>query len=174
MSQVIAIEVEKHIKFLLGTAKSRGFEWVMSEYLRMSGIYWSLTALCLLDAQDKLPKDDLVLFVKSCLNPSGGFSPAPGHYPSVIYTLSVWYVTILLWIHSGRTSDNRKPTPPNHTRGSRKLNIWTYLWKAIQILKILNELDSFAEVDQVVSFIASLQNEDGSFKGRRITLTLSQ
>lgn len=83
------IEVDKHAKFLLATAQSRGFEWVMSEYLRMSGIYWSLTALCLLDADHKLPKDELVAFVKSCHSPCGGFSPAPGHYPSVIYTLSV-------------------------------------------------------------------------------------
>ena len=82
------VHVEKHVKFLLATAKSRGFEWLMSEYLRMSGIYWSLTALCLLDAADQLPKAELVQFVKSCLTPAGGFSPAPGHYPSVIYTLS--------------------------------------------------------------------------------------
>ena len=83
------LEVEKHAQFLLKMATDRGFEWTMSEYLRMSGIYWSLTALHLIGAHDKLPKDELVAFVKSCQMPSGGFCPAPGHHESIVYTLSV-------------------------------------------------------------------------------------
>ena len=85
---MVEIDVEKHVKFLLATANNRGFEWIISEYLRMSGIYWSLTALCLLDSEHLLPKEELLTFVKSCLHKSGGFSAAPGHYPSIIYTLS--------------------------------------------------------------------------------------
>ena len=82
------IEVAKHVEFLLKNANSRGFEWIMSEYLRMSGIYWSLTALHLLNAADRLPQKEMLDFVDECLDENGGFSPAPGHYPSITYTLS--------------------------------------------------------------------------------------
>ena len=54
----------------------------------MSGIYWSLTALHLLNAADKLPEKEMLEFVDDCLDENGGFSPAPGHYPSITYTLS--------------------------------------------------------------------------------------
>ena len=83
------LDCERHAKFLLKMATDRGFEWTMSEYLRMSGIYWSLTALHIIGEHDKLPRAELVNFVKSCQMESGGFCPAPGHHESIVYTLSV-------------------------------------------------------------------------------------
>ena len=83
------LDCERHAKFLLKMATDRGFEWTMSEYLRMSGIYWSLTALHIIGEHDKLPRAELVDFVKSCQMESGGFCPAPGHHESIVYTLSV-------------------------------------------------------------------------------------
>lgn len=88
------LEIDKHAKFLIKTASDRGFEWTMSEYLRMSGIYWSLTALYIIQKHDQLPKDELIEFVKSCQAENGGFCPAPGHYPSIVYTLSAVQILI--------------------------------------------------------------------------------
>ena len=89
------LDCERHAKFLLKMATDRGFEWTMSEYLRMSGIYWSLTALHIIGEHDKLPRGELVDFVKSCQMESGGFCPAPGHHESIVYTLSVCLISRL-------------------------------------------------------------------------------
>lgn len=64
-------------------------EYCMTEFLRMSGIYWGVTALDLTDHLDKIDQDSIVEFIKKCQCPvSGGISPCDGHDPHILYTLS--------------------------------------------------------------------------------------
>ena len=63
-------------------------EFVMTEHFRMSGIYWGLTAIDLLDKTDLMQKSEIVDFVKSCQHSCGGFSPSHDHDPHILYTLS--------------------------------------------------------------------------------------
>lgn len=60
----------------------------MTEHLRLSGLYWGLTALHLLRRPDALPRDGVLDFVFSCLHDNGGFGAAPGHDPHMLYTVS--------------------------------------------------------------------------------------
>lgn len=61
----------------------------MTEFLRMSGIYWGVTALELMDNSSKIDQASIVEFVKKCQCPvSGGISPCEGHDPHILYTLS--------------------------------------------------------------------------------------
>lgn len=60
----------------------------MTEYLRMSGLYWGLTTLELLDKSSILGADDVMEFVRSCIDDGGGISPCVGHDPHLLYTLS--------------------------------------------------------------------------------------
>ena len=60
----------------------------MTEYLRMSGYYWGLTALSLMGDLEQAGKEEILNFVQECQNPCGGISPAPGHDPHLLYTLS--------------------------------------------------------------------------------------
>lgn len=61
----------------------------MTEFLRMSGVYWGVTALDLLGHLSKLNKDEIIDFIKKCqCAVSGGFSPCEGHDPHILYTLS--------------------------------------------------------------------------------------
>lgn len=60
----------------------------MSDYLRMSGVYWSLTLLDLCGVKDKLDRDDIIEFLKRNQHESGGFSPCDGHDPHLLYSLS--------------------------------------------------------------------------------------
>lgn len=60
----------------------------MTEYLRMSGMYWGLTALELMNSLEKVDKDDVIQNVVDCQTSCGGFSPAKGHDPHMLYTLS--------------------------------------------------------------------------------------
>lgn len=66
----------------------------MMEFLRMSGMYWGLTALYLIN-DGKIPKEDEIFeYIKSCEHTCGGYSPAPGHDPHLLYTLSAVQVSI--------------------------------------------------------------------------------
>lgn len=43
----------------------------MSEHLRVSGIYWGLTSLCILGKIDVMNKEETIQFVKKCYNEDG-------------------------------------------------------------------------------------------------------
>ena len=67
----------------------------MTEFLRMSGIYWGVTALDLMGQLDKLNKAELIQFIKNCqCSTSGGFAPCEGHDPHILYTLSAIQVKL--------------------------------------------------------------------------------
>lgn len=76
---------QKHIDFLVAASKSEDYT---IDFLKMSGIYWTITALDLLGGLSKLDKDEIVKFVISCHQPDGGFSPALNHDSHLISTLS--------------------------------------------------------------------------------------
>jgi geranylgeranyl transferase type-2 subunit beta len=68
-------------------------EFCMTEYLRMSGIYWGLTAMSLMKNLDRMRKEEILEFVRSCQDPvGGGFSSSPDHDPHLLYTLSALQV----------------------------------------------------------------------------------
>ena len=51
---------EKHIDFLVGYGKGdTHYEFVMAEFLRINGVYWSYTALQLMHAESKLNKEEV-------------------------------------------------------------------------------------------------------------------
>ena len=70
----------------------------MTEYLRMSGIYWGLTVMDLMHALDKMDKEEVIAFVKSCQHDCGGLSASVGHDPHLLYTLSAIQVLLLLYV----------------------------------------------------------------------------
>lgn len=63
------------------------------EFLRMSGVYWGLTAMDLMGQLHRMSKGEVLAFVRSCQHSSGGFIPAPHHDPHLLYTLSAIQVT---------------------------------------------------------------------------------
>lgn len=63
-------------------------DYCMTEYLRMSGIYWGLTAMSLMNKLDLMDKDEVIKFIKSCQHENGGFSASIDHDPHLLYTLS--------------------------------------------------------------------------------------
>jgi geranylgeranyl transferase type-2 subunit beta len=86
----------KHADFIANYGKTNNeYEYCMTEYLRMSGIYWGLTALDLLDSLGRMSCRDVLEFVKSCQHPCGGFGAAPRHDPHILYTLSAVQILTL-------------------------------------------------------------------------------
>ena len=65
----------KHIQYLLDFSKSDSYESEITDYLKMSGIYWVVSSLSLLDALDDSLTDDIVQFYRQCVDKeSGGVS----------------------------------------------------------------------------------------------------
>lgn len=70
-------------------SSTHSYEYTLTEYLRLSGIYWCATALDLLAARERLPRDGVLAFVRSCYVPRlGGYACSPGNPPHLLYTLS--------------------------------------------------------------------------------------
>jgi len=81
---------DKHAAFILAYSKKKdGYEYMMTEHIRMSGIYWGLTAMDLLGHLEDMDADEVCAFVKACQCPkTGGVAPSPGHDPHLLSTLS--------------------------------------------------------------------------------------
>ena len=60
----------------------------MTEYLRMSGIYWGITVMDLMKYLDRMDKQEIIEFVTSCQHECGGIGASVGHDPHLLYTLS--------------------------------------------------------------------------------------
>ncbi|VDN10828.1 unnamed protein product [Dibothriocephalus latus] len=84
--------LEKHIQFLASFDKKAD---PMLDYLKLSAMYWCLTALDLMDKLDVIDKETVVQFVQSCQNPDGGLAPAPGHDSHILPTLSGIQILVL-------------------------------------------------------------------------------
>jgi geranylgeranyl transferase type-2 subunit beta len=69
-------------------------EYCMTEYLRMSGIYWGLTAIELMGHLERMNKQEILDFIKKCQDESGGISASIGHDPHLLYTLSAVQVKL--------------------------------------------------------------------------------
>ncbi|XP_063239302.1 geranylgeranyl transferase type-2 subunit beta isoform X2 [Bacillus rossius redtenbacheri] len=81
--------LQKHVDYIAsyGTDKDE-YEFCMTEYLRMSGVYWCLTAVELAGQPGRLDREEILSFVRRCQDESGGFGASVGHDPHVLYTLS--------------------------------------------------------------------------------------
>uniref|UniRef100_A0A669PLX9 Geranylgeranyl transferase type II subunit beta n=1 Tax=Phasianus colchicus TaxID=9054 RepID=A0A669PLX9_PHACC len=91
-----ALLSEKHADYIAsyGTKKD-DYEYCMSEYLRMSGVYWGLTAMDLMGQLHRMNKEEILAFIKSCQHECGGISASIGHDPHLLYTLSAVQILIL-------------------------------------------------------------------------------
>lgn len=63
-------------------------EYTLSEYLRMSGIYWGLTVMDLMGQLPRMNQQEIIDFIKACQHECGGISASIGHDPHLLYTLS--------------------------------------------------------------------------------------
>ncbi|KAI9814851.1 MAG: hypothetical protein M1832_005653 [Thelocarpon impressellum] len=81
--------VDKHVAYIQALDTRRDeLEYWLTEHLRLSGLYWGLTALHLLGHPEALPRADTIAFVLSCQRENGGFGAAPGHDAHILYTVS--------------------------------------------------------------------------------------
>ncbi|CCD26924.1 Rab geranylgeranyltransferase BET2 NDAI_0J00320 [Naumovozyma dairenensis CBS 421] len=174
MSQPLQLLKEKHIAYIESLDKKQNdLEYWLSEHLRLNGVYWGLTALYILDAQDKFDKEQVIKFVLSCWDDkTGGFGPFHRHDAHLLSTLSG--IQILATYESlHRLSDEQfekcvafitsNQLEDGSFQGDRFGEVDTrFVYTALSALSILGKLTPEV-VEPAVNFILKCYNFDGGF-----------
>ncbi|XP_012278113.1 geranylgeranyl transferase type-2 subunit beta [Orussus abietinus] len=162
--------LEKHAEYLIsyGTNKD-DYTYCMTEHLRMSGMYWGLTALDLMGQLECTDRSEILEFIGKCQNDCGGIGGSINHDPHLLYTLSA--VQILRMYDALDVIDVDKVVKYVKERqledGSFTGDVWgevdtRFSFCAIATLSLLGRLDAI-DVDKAVEFVTSCMNFDGGF-----------
>ncbi|XP_015511660.1 geranylgeranyl transferase type-2 subunit beta [Neodiprion pinetum] len=162
--------IEKHGNYLASYGNNKDdYEFCMTEYLRMSGMFWGLTAMDLMGQLDRMDKQEVLEFVAKCQHDCGGISASIDHDPHLLYTLSA--VQILCMYDALDVIDVEKVVEYVQKRqmpdGSFTGDIWGELdnrfsFCAVATLSLLGRLDAI-NVDKAVEYVLSCMNFDGGF-----------
>ncbi|KAI9753954.1 MAG: hypothetical protein M1815_005930 [Lichina confinis] len=172
------LAVEKHVEYIQDLDNHDGdLEYWYTEHLRLSGLYWGLTALHLLRHPAALPWDRVVDFVLSCQHANGGFGSAPGHDAHMLYVVSA--VQILATLDALHVLDDRgvKGGRDQVAQFIRELqdpitgtffgDEWgetdtRFLYGALNALSLLGRLDA-VDLDAAVRHVRACENVDGGY-----------
>ncbi|AJV96810.1 BAD_collapsed_G0058050.mRNA.1.CDS.1 [Saccharomyces cerevisiae] len=174
MSGSLTLLKEKHIRYIESLdTKKHNFEYWLTEHLRLNGIYWGLTALCVLDSPETFVKEEVISFVLSCWDDKyGAFAPFPRHDAHLLTTLSAVQilatydaldvlgkdrkVRLISFIRGNQLEDGS-------FQGDRFGEVDTrFVYTALSALSILGELTPEV-VDPAVDFVLKCYNFDGGF-----------
>lgn len=166
---------DKHIKYIESLDnKKADYEYWLSEHLRLNGVYWGLTALCIMDAKDTFKKDEVIEFVMSCWDQKrGGFGPFPHHDSHLLTTLSAVQILATYDSLSELRKDNKfqlcvqfiveNQLPDGSFQGDRFGEVDTrFVYTALNALSILGQLTPEV-VEPAVNYILKCYNFDGGF-----------
>ena len=180
----------KHVEYIvqLGSAldDSKSLEGALTTHLRMSGVYWTLTALSLLQTPQQVDTSmqvstHLLNWVFSCYDTvSGGFGGNTGHEPHVLYTLSALQILALAdafndpRLHVDQTVQYLAALQhPHHGwfAGDLSQSIQEidtrFTYCAVASLSLLGRLDAI-DVDAAANFVLQCRNSvDGGFGSTR-------
>jgi geranylgeranyl transferase type-2 subunit beta len=169
---------DKHVAYVVALDAQRdSYEHVVTEHLRMSGVYWGLSALEVVAAGDALDKAAIVRFVASCRHAGGGYGGNVGHDPHLLYTLSALQLLALcgaLPREPGAVTDAidvdatvRYLAALQQPDGSFAGDAWgeidtRFSYCALQAAALLGRLDAL-DVPAAVEFVLACRNFDGGF-----------
>lgn len=165
---------QKHIEYIESLDKRKeDYEYWLSEHLRLNGVYWGLTALCILDSKKSFDKDEVVKFVLSCWDArTGGFAPFPRHDAHLLTTLSGLQILVTYDSLDILTSEQKdkcyefivsNQLPDGSFQGDRFGEVDSrFVYTALSSLSILGRLCEEI-VEPAVQFIVRCYNFDGGF-----------
>ncbi|CAB1326865.1 unnamed protein product, partial [Coregonus sp. 'balchen'] len=153
-----ALLLDKHADYIAAYgSKKDDYEYTLSEYLRMSGIYWGLTVMDLMGQLTRMNQQEISDFIKSCQHDCGGISASVGHDPHILYTLSA--VQILSLYDGVNMLDVDKVV--EYIRGLQQ-DDGSFAGDKWATLALLGKLDAI-NMDKAVEFVLSCMNFDGGF-----------
>ncbi|EEY64417.1 geranylgeranyl transferase type-2 subunit beta [Phytophthora infestans T30-4] len=68
----------------------------MTEHMRVSGLYWGVGAMALLNREEEMDPSEIVEWVMQCEHPDGGFSGNVGHDRHLLYTVHALLILAML------------------------------------------------------------------------------
>lgn len=163
----------KHVEYIENHGKDQDdYEYCMTEFLRMSGIYWGVTALDIMNQLDRLDRTSIIDFIRRCQCPvTGGFAPCEGHDPHILYTLSA--IQILCIYEALNEIDCeavvRYVSGLQQFDGSFFGDKWgevdtRFSFCAVAILTLLGRMEGTINVERAIKFVMSCCNQtDGGF-----------
>ncbi|KAK3697599.1 hypothetical protein RRG08_033329 [Elysia crispata] len=162
--------LQKHADYIAAYGEKKDdYEYVMTEFLRMNGMYWGLTGMALAGQLDRMDRSEVICFVQSCQHECGGFSCSVGHDPHLLSTLSAVQIltlynaldavnteAVVKWVKSLQQAD-----------GSFYGDKWgevdtRFSFCAVACLTLLHRLEEL-DIDKAVEFVVSCMNFDGAF-----------
>ncbi|XP_071495765.1 geranylgeranyl transferase type-2 subunit beta-like [Diadema antillarum] len=163
--------LDKHVEYIAKYgSKKDDYEYVMTEYLRMSGMYWGITVMDLMGQLDRMDRQEIVDFVVACQHDCGGFGASIGHDPHLLYTLSA--VQILAIHDAFDAVDTAKIVEYvqglQQEDGSFVGDKWgevdtRFSFCAVATLALLKRLDAVPYMEKAVEYVVSCMNFDGGF-----------
>lgn len=165
--------LQKHIDYIASYGVNKDeFEYCMTEYLRMSGMYWGLTAMDIMGSLQHMDRQQVITFLRQCIDESGGVSPSVGHDPHLLYTLSAVQIACLLDCVNVLPVDRivQYVASLQQLDGSFTGDKWgevdtRFSFCAVACLSLLGRLDAI-DVEKAVEFVLSCRNFDGGFGSR--------
>lgn len=169
--------LDKHINFLQEYGKNEdNYEYGITDYLRMSGMYWGLTALELANSLHLAPKEKIIEFIQQCQDPlTGGISACINHDPHLLYTLSAIQILCLYDRLDAINVDMvvKYIVSLQKEDGSFTGDEWgevdtRFSFCAVATLSLLKRIDAI-DVEKAVEFVESCKNFDGGFGSRPLS-----
>lgn len=164
----------KHVEYIVNYSRKKDdYEYTMTEHIRMSGMYWGITAVDLLGCLEQMDKQDIIEFIVKCQDKTtGGFSPSLKHDPHLLSTLSAIQILSLLDSVSAIDADAvvHYVKSLQNSNGSFSGDCWgevdtRFSFCAVACLALLKRLDAIDQ-DSCVEFVMQCQNVDGGFGTR--------
>ncbi|XP_042890390.1 geranylgeranyl transferase type-2 subunit beta-like [Penaeus japonicus] len=165
---------QKHADYIVGYSKKKDdYEFTMTEHFRMSGMYWGITALDLLNQLERMDSTDIIDFICKCQDKgSGGFSPSTGHDAHLLYTLSAVQILVILDALDKVDVEAivKYVAGLQNEDGSFSGDQWgevdtRFSFCAVNTLALLKRLDAI-NTEKAVEFVMRCQNVDGGFGTR--------
>lgn len=161
---------DKHVDYLVKNSCDEDFiDNLLGTTLKLSGVYWSLCALSVLQELHQLKIETVIEFVKSCQNEDGGFGPYPSFKSHLYHTLSGIQIIKLLGIESQFSFDKTVKYISSLQRdngsfvGDEYGELDTrFALCGIGSLYLLNSLNSI-NTEKAIDYILSCMNDDGGF-----------
>uniref|UniRef100_A0A914WGE3 Geranylgeranyl transferase type-2 subunit beta n=1 Tax=Plectus sambesii TaxID=2011161 RepID=A0A914WGE3_9BILA len=165
--------LEKHADYIHAyEQKKDSYEYIMAEFLRMSGVYWCLTAMDLAKSLDRMNRADILQFIKESQTESGGFAASQGHDPHLLHTLCAVQILVMFDAVDEVSSDRivEYVKARQNEDGSFGGDEWNeidtrFSLCAVACLKLLNRLDAI-DIPKATAYVLSCQNFDGGFGTR--------
>lgn len=149
---------EQHVEYILKLEEdSKNSDlFYFTDHKRLSGVYWALSSLALLERLDALPESRILEYVLACYQDN----LPPKYYVQARPRSATGLETTEVENGPSQTKPRQAAFAGNTDQDPHLL----YTLSGVQVLALYDKLDC-VDADAIAAYVSALQNEDGSFSG---------